>query len=435
MKTIVAVIDGGGRGSALIDTYAKSPKVDELIAIPGNDLMQINTTKKVHIFPHLKTTSKDKILKICRKFNVTLIDVAQDNAVEAGLADLLRENNFKVIGPSRLAGQIEWDKAYSRKVLEEINIPQPFYKVFEDEETGIAFLNTQLEDRQWFIKAYGLTDGKGALPANNRKEAIERIRELARFSESGSKYLIEDWLVGEEFSAFMISDGKTHKLLGFAQDHKRANDGDQGENTGGMGCSTPPLVVASEIQKQAEKIMINALEYLSSAGRPYIGVIYLGGIIVGGKVYVIEFNARWGDPEAECILPGFQTDWFEVSMACVNGNLGSIPISHDGKTRIAVAVASNGYPADYSGVNGKEILGLDQIGKNPDVKIYGAGTKVIKGKIFINGGRLFYIVADGGNIIETREKAYKVLEKIKEANSSDLVHYRSDIGYRDVSRV
>lgn len=439
MKTIVAVIDAGGRGSALIDKYAQSRQVDELIAIPGNDLMQLNTTKPVHTFPQLKTTSKKEILEICSQFKVALVDVSQDNAVECGVSDLLRENGFKVVGPSRAAGQIEWDKAYSREILEKTGSPQPEYRVFESEEEGVSFINSSA-DKPRFIKAFGLAEGKGALPAKNNKQALKRIKELRRFGDQAQKFLIEDWLIGEEFSAFAISDGFDCQFLGFAQDHKRVLDGDQGENTGGMGCSTPPLIVSAEISRQSCEIITDTLDALNSAGRPYQGIIYLGGIVVEEagvqKVYVIEFNARWGDPEVECLLPGIKTDWFKAGLACAEGTLSKLKISTDSKCRVAVVCASAGYPGDYSEVKGKEIKGIDQLVKNPDLKIYGAGVKVAGSKFIASGGRLFHVVGEGLDVVEARESVYKALKAVSIPDpKGDLLHYRTDIGFRDVNRL
>lgn len=440
MKTIVVVIDAGGRGSALIDKYAQSPHVDELIAIPGNDLMQINTSKKVRTFPNLKTTSKKEILKICQRYKVSLIDVSQDNAVEAGVADLLRDNGFSVVGPSRLAGQIEWDKAFSREILGQTRANQPEYNVFESESAGIKFIKTQ-PNKPRFIKAFGLAEGKGALPASDNKEAIIRIKELKRFGDQGSKYLIEDWLIGEEFSAFSICDGTNYQFLGFAQDHKRVSDGDQGENTGGMGCSTPPLVITKDLASQSYETIAETLYALKSAGRAFNGIIYLGGIVVKegrkDKVYVIEYNARWGDPEIECLLPGIKNDWFEVGIACAEGKLNSVKIRTDNRSRVVIAACSKGYPTDYSKVKGKQIVGLEDVIKEGKVKVYGAGVKKDGGKFIANGGRLFYLVADGKNVIDARKKAYKELEKVSihGDNGENLLHFRTDIGYRDVERI
>lgn len=435
MKNIVAVIDAGGRGSALIDAYAKSPEVDELIAIPGNDLMQINTDKPVHTYPYLKTTSRDEILKICKEFEVTLVDVAQDNAVEAGVSDLLRKNGFKVTGPSKDAGRLEWDKAWSRDFMVKYSLPVPAYKVCKSKEEGLKFLQDQ-EDQAWFIKAAGLAEGKGVIPARNNAKAVEAIEQMSKFGSSGETFLIEQALIGEEFSAFAISDSGGYQFLGMAQDHKRVDDADVGPNTGGMGCSTPPLVVDGDIQIQIDEIFKKTFAGIKSEGLSYNGVLYLGGIVVGGKVFIIEYNARWGDPEVECILPGIKNDWFEVSLA-VSENKLSDRIIRDNLSRIVIAACSLGYPEDYSKVRGKEISGLKHLIEVPGIKVYGAGTKVVDGKYFANGGRLFYVVAEGKDVIEAREKAYSALGKVSIPgdNGANLLHYRKDIGYRDVNRL
>ena len=440
MKTIVAVIDAGGRGAALVDAYAKSPKVDEVIAIPGNDLMQINTSKPVHTYTHLKTTSKDEILKICQEFSVSLVDVAQDNAVEVGVSDLLRQNGFKVVGASKDAGRLEWDKAWSRDFMVQYGLPVPQYKVCHTPLEGIAFLNSQL-DHPWFIKASGLAEGKGVIPARNNEHAEEAIREMSRFGKSGETYLIEQALVGEEFSAFAIADSEGYQFLGAAQDHKRIDDGDNGPNTGGMGCATPPLVVDAGIQEQIDQIFKKTFEGLKQEGLSYQGVLYLGGMVVkeGGdkKIYIIEYNCRWGDPEVECILPGISTDWYSVGIAVDENRLSQVKIEKDSKSRIAVAAASLGYPEDYSQVRGREILGLSGLIKIPGIKIYGAGVKKEGDRYLANGGRLFYVVAEGSSILEAREHAYQNIAGIRiEGNQGqNLIHYRKDIGYRDVNRL
>ncbi len=440
MKTIVAVIDGGGRGAALVDAYAKSPKVDEIIAIPGNDLMQINSEKPVQIFPDLKTTSKEEILKICQEFSVTLVDVAQDNAVEAGVSDLLRQNGFKVVGASKDAGRLEWDKAWSRNFMVQYGLPVPQYKVCHSEEEGLNFIRSQT-DHPWFIKASGLAEGKGVIPARNNQHAEEAIRQMSKFGEAGKTFLIEQALVGEEFSAFAISDSEGFQLLGAAQDHKRIDDGDIGPNTGGMGCATPPLAVNENIKMQIEDIFRKTFDGLKKEGLTYQGVLYLGGMIVSEgdqeKVYIIEYNCRWGDPEVECILPGILNDWFEVGIAVDQNKLDQIKIQTDGKARIVIASASLGYPENYSEVKGREISGLDLIIKAQDIKVYGAGVKRAGDKYLAHGGRLFYVVAEGDDVIKAREIAYKILKKvsIEGDKGENMIHYRSDIGYRDVRRL
>lgn len=446
------VIDGGGRGAALVHAYSKSSEVSELFAIPGNDLMQSLTKKKITTFPELKTTSVKEILEICQKVKPSLIDVAQDNAVEAGLADTLRDAGFNVIGPSKAAGQLEWDKAFSRKLLKKTHAPQPEYVSFTSFAKGISFIKKS-EDKPRFIKAAGLAEGKGALPAKDNQEAIERINELKRFGKAAKNFLIEDWLIGEEFSAFAICDGKNYQFINTAQDHKRVFDGDQGENTGGMGCSSPPLVATPEILEQTNEIIEDTLYQLAEMGRPYNGILYFGGIVVqtdkGPIVYVIEFNARWGDPEVEVILPGIEDDYYQIALACAQGKLNEVKVRTDNKYRVCIAAASKGYPLDYSAVKGKEILGLDELLKDKDITVYGAGVKKVpchpepvldtgEGyKYLANGGRLFYVIAEGQNVIKATNTAYNALKqvKIEGENGENLLHFRRDIGYRDVNRL
>lgn len=441
MNTIV-VIDAGGRGAALVHAYSKNPHIERIIAIPGNDFMQENSSKSVVTFPHLKTTDVEKIVVICKKEKVLFVDVAQDDAVAAGLVDALQKEKIAVFGPTKAAGELEWSKAFSREFMHRHNITQPEFAIFNSVSDGFAYLHEQPE-QAWFVKASGLALGKGALPALTNDEAEKRIVELQKFGEAGKTYLLEKWLKSsdggnaEEFSAFAISDGESWQMIGYAQDHKRALDGDKGENTGGMGVSTPPLVVTEDIQKQTEDIFEKTFTGLQKEGRPYVGVLYLGGIIVGNKVYIVEFNARWGDPEVEAILPGITNDWYDVVHAVITKKLNTITISDDGKSRVAVAGCAKGYPEDYSRVKGKVIEGLDQVKKMPGIIVYGAGIiskdKSKRVQYCVNGGRVFYIVAEGENVVEARKKAYVAMEKISiEGNN---LHYRKDIGWRDVARI
>ncbi len=350
----VLVVDGGGRGSALADAYAKSPYVRRIIAVPGNDLMQSVSDKPVRIFPELKPTSINEILDICKQEQVDLVDVAQDNAVEAGLVDALEQRSIPAVGPTKAAGEIEWSKASARKMGKEIGLLQPNFGVFTTMMEGIGYVLEQPANKSWFVKADGLAEGKGVMPIERKEEARTRIKELRdRLPDTASVYLIEDWIgreqepheKGEEFSYFVITDGKVFKRLGAAQDQKRLNDGDQGPNTGGVGSNAPPFLVTPEISSAVDsEIIAPVLEYLRSIERKYKGILYLGGVYLHnrGKVYVVEFNARWGDPEVQVILPGLQTDLYELGQAVVNQTLQDIEITTDGKYRIAVAGVAKG---------------------------------------------------------------------------------------------
>ena len=432
------VVDGGGRGAVLIDKYAKSKKVSKILAVPGNDLMQINTDKKVVTFPNLKTTSVKEILEICKKEKVDLVDVAQDNAVEAGLVDELMVSGIPVIGPTRTAGQIEWDKAWARKFMGKYDILTPKYQIFYTEKEGIEFVKNHPAIK-CFIKASGLAEGKGAIHAENKKEAIAAIKQMSKFGKEGETYLLEQWLVGEEFSAFALCDGENFKVVGFAQDHKRVFDGGLGPNTGGMGCVSNPLIVDRKIKKQVEEIFNKVIYGMKKEKRPYKGVLYLGGMVVDGKglpagrqVYVIEFNARWGDPEAQVIVPSIKNDFFELADAIIFGKIKGLKLDIDKKVRVVVAATAKGYPTDYTSVKGKKVFGIEKVQKM-GVKIYGAGVKKIVGDYVVNGGRVLYIVGEGQDVIEAREKAYEAMKLI--SIEGDNLHYRTDIGWRDVERM
>ena len=423
----VLVVDGGGRGAVLVHKYSLSKHVGKLIAVPGNDLMKINCKKSLKIFPSLKTTSIKEIIEICKKEKVDLVDVAQDNAVEVGLTDELNKEGISAIGPTRLAGQIEWDKSWSRDFMKKNNISIPGYKIFSSKNEAKQYVSRN-PNKKFFIKVSGLADGKGAIPAQNKEEALLAIDQMSKFGKAGENFIIEDWLEGEEFSTFAICDGETSQIIGSAQDHKRLNDGDLGPNTGGIGASSPPKVLNKNIYKQVVQIIKKTINGLAKEGRPYKGILYLGAILVNGKVYVIEFNSRWGDPEAEVLIPGVMNDLFELSTLAINGKLKKIKVVMDKKTRIAVTGSlRNGVPT-----KNRELFGLKKVLGTPGIKIYGSRVTKSNGKFYVSAGRLFHLVAEGKTILEVREKAYKAMSQLYiEGNN---LHYRTDIGWRDVER-
>lgn len=437
MAATVLVIDGGGRGSALVSKYLQSPRVSKVLAIPGNDLMlnlaARHHAKQVKIYPNFKTTDIKEIKKITKIQKVDLVDVAQDDAIAAGITDELSEVGIRVFGPTKKAGQIEWDKAWARNFMKKNKIPAPAFKICTSEQEGIKFTKSQ-KDKEWFIKASGLAAGKGALYAKDNRKAQDQIRRMKNFGDAGETYLIEECLKGEEFSSFAIVDGAAFILIGHAQDHKTVYDGDLGPNTGGMGCSSPPMVITKKIENQINSIFKKAIVGLARIGRPYRGILYLGGMIdQSGEVYVIEFNARWGDPEAQVIIPQIKNDLYEIAKRVTDGKIKNIKLKTDNKYRVVITAASKGYPTDYSRVVGKQIVGLDKFLKSSDVQVFGAGVKKQNGKYTAHGGRLFYVMAAGKNVVDARKKAYDAISKIKV--EGDNLHYRRDIGYRDLERM
>ncbi|MEP7166581.1 MAG: phosphoribosylamine--glycine ligase [Candidatus Woesebacteria bacterium] len=438
-KISVAVIDKGGRGHVLVEQYAKSPDVERVFAIPGNDLMQATCTKQVVTHPTITTTDITHILEICKKNDVSLVDVAQDNAVAIGLVNALSEVGIASVGPTREAGIIEWDKVWARDFMSRHHIPQPEFAHFATTESGIRYLRSHV-DQPWFVKASGLAEGKGALPAENNYQAQERVLELQRFGKSGETYLLEQWVKGEddklaeEFSAFALCDGANFSIIGYAQDYKRALDGNAGENTGGMGCITPPSLIDSNIVAQVNEIFNKTVQGLAQEGRPYKGVLYLGGMIgTNKKVFVVEFNARWGDPEAQILVPSIQNDFIVLSKAISQGNVTSIPIQTNGKRRVVLAGTAKGYPQDYNSVKGKRIFGLENAINAPQVLVYGAGIKRIGCDWVVDGGRVFYIVGEGETVQEAKALAYATMNTIE--IEGDNLHYRQDIADDEIKRL
>lgn len=427
----VLITDGGGRGAALVDKYGQSEKVEKILVVPGNDLMQMNTGKKVLTFPNLKTTSVTEILEIAKKEKIDLADVAQDNAIAAGLTNRLQEMGITTLGVSKEAGQIEWDKAWAREFIKKYKIPSPWFHIFNSEKSGINFVKNN-PGKKWFVKASGLAEGKGAIAAGNPLEAIEAIQQMKKFGNAGETYLLEEWLEGEEFSAFALCDGTNFKVVGYAQDHKRVFDADLGPNTGGMGCVSNPLIADKNIKKQTGEIFKKVIAGMKKEGRPYIGILYLGGMVVDSKVYIIEFNARWGDPEAEIILPSIENDFTEIADALIFGKLKTLELHVDKKIRVVVAVCAKGYPVDYFKAKGKRIYGIEKVQKLK-VKVYGAGIKKVGNNFVVNGGRVLYIVGEGSDVIKAREKVYQAIGLIN--IEGDNMHYRTDIGWRDVERL
>ena len=427
MKKTVLVVDSGGRGAVLVHKYSQSKHVGRILAVPGNELMQINSKKPVEIFPKLKTTDVSKIINICKTEKVDLVDVAQDNAIEAGLVDSLLEEKIKAVGPTKAAGRIEWDKAWARDFMKKYNIPHPKFVVFNEAKEAKKFI-AKNPNKKFFVKASGLAEGKGAIPAENKKEAIWAIDQMTRFGSAGETFVIEEWLTGEEFSMFALCDGKTYQIVGSAQDHKRLYDGDMGPNTGGIGSSSPPLIVNKNIYKQADPIIKKTIEGLAKERRIYKGVLYLGAMAVEGKVFVIEFNSRWGDPEAEVLVPGILNDFYELGTLVYQGRLNTIKPKTDNKTRIAVT----GSLRAGAEAKKRELFGLNEVLKLPGIAVYGSRVIRENGKYFVSSGRLFHLVSEGKSIIEARRKAYDAMSLLYiEGNN---LHFRSDIGWRDLER-
>lgn len=431
----VMIVDSSARAHALSDAYERSPNVKKIIVSPGNDFIGYNRQKEVVIEPG-KLTDPNSFLAVAQKHKPDLVDVCQDDALAVGTVDLLQNNGFTVFGPTKAASRLEWDKAWARDFMRTHKIPHPEYITCENEEYGIA-LATQIyektKEKLTFIKAAGLCAGKGAVPARNLEEAIAAIKTMKSFGAAGETFLIEEGMVGEEASVYAFSDDWNMRMTKPAQDHKRLLWGDQGPNTGGMGAVAPAGVITEDVRgKIAREVIIPAINGMRMREMPYTGVLYVGVMVDDGKPRVVEFNSRWGAPEAEVILPGIQTPMDEIAFACVNRELQKLDIIEDGKARVCVVGASKGYPGDISAVKGRYINGLDLAMKVPGVKVYGAGIKVQDGKFYANGGRLFSLVAEGATVKEAQAKALDAMRLVSVEGNN--LHYRTDIGWRDMQR-
>ena len=365
--------------------------------------------------------------------------MAQDDALALGAVDLLQSNNFRVFGPNKKAAKIESSKVFSRRFMERHNIPHPDFEVFDSEEQAIVYVShlySKNPEKLVFIKADGLCKGKGALKSTSLDEAIENIRRMKSFGASGRRFLVEEGLTGnkvEEFSYYAISDGKTYKVFKSTQDNKTAFNFDEGPNTGGMGANSPALVTSGLEDRIEREFISPVIEGMREEKIPFIGVLYFGGILVDDNLSNIEYNARWGDPEAQVVLPGLETDYFSLVNACLEGRLEGVEIKQDKKTRLCIVGASRGYPDDYSKVLGKRIFGLEKAMKMPGVLVFKAGIDVKGEEFYANGGRLFSIVAEGDGILEAKQKAYSAMAHISiEGNN---LHYRTEIGWRDIERI
>ena len=316
------------------------------------------------------------------------------------------------------------------------NIPIPEYESFDNEEVAEEYVKKIYEKepkKLLYIKASGLCAGKGALKTTNVREALENIKMMKTFGEAGKNFLIEEGLIGEEYSYYAISDGKTFKVFKSAQDNKTINDYDEGEQTGGMGAISPARVTEDIEEKIIEEQVRKVIEGMKKEGTPFKGILYVGGIVNNRKIKTIEYNARWGDPECQVVLPALKNDYAEVVEACIEGTLDRINIELDDKARMCVVGASRGYPEDYSKAKNKEVRGIEEVNKKEGITILGAGIKNVEGRILTNGGRIFSIVGEGEDIKEAKKKAYEAMAMISiEGNN---LHYRTDIGWRDIERI
>ena len=416
----VLIVGGGGREHAIAVSMKKSPRVDKLYCVPGNaGIAQIAECE-----PSIGVMEFDKVVAYAKEKAVDLVFVAPDDPLVGGLVDALEAAGLRVFGPRENAAILEGSKAFSKDLMKKYNIPTAAYETFDDPDAAIAYLETA--DMPIVLKADGLALGKGVLICNTLEEAKAGVKEIMldkHFGSAGNRMVIEEFMTGREVSVLSFVDGKTIKTMTSAQDHKRALDGDQGLNTGGMGTFSPSPFYTAEVDEFCRKYIYQAtVDAMAAEGREFKGIIFFGLMLTPKGPRVLEYNARFGDPETQVVLPRMKTDIMDVIDACIDGTLEQIDLQFEDNAAVCVVLASDGYPLAYD--KGFEIEGLDDF-DNEQYFCFHAGTKKNEaGKIVTNGGRVLGITAKGDDLKQARANAYEATKRISFANK----YMRNDIG-------
>ena len=417
----VLVIGGGGREHALVWKITQSPKVTQVFCAPGNAGTAV-IAKNVSI----PADQIDQLLQFAQENEIGLTVVGPEQPLVMGIVDRFQEKGLRIFGPSARAAELEGSKAFSKNIMKKYDLLTAKYETFTSHEKAILYVDK--ENGPIVVKASGLAAGKGVILCRNAEEgrnAVDTIMKDKSFGSAGDEVVIEEFLEGQEVSVLAFTDGNTVLLMDSAQDHKAALDGDQGPNTGGMGAYSPaPVFTDLMRQKVRDKIMFPLVRAMKAEGRPYQGIIYAGLMLTKLGTKILEFNARFGDPETQPLLVRMESDIVPLFEACIDGTLEQCDLKWKPETSVCVVMAAKGYPGSYE--KGKEISGLDEAGALPDVVVFHAGTKGEGGKVLTNGGRVLGITATGPDTPSAIAKAYEAVNKIK----WDGIHYRKDIAAR-----
>jgi phosphoribosylamine--glycine ligase len=421
----ILVLGGGGREHAIIWKLAQSKKVDKIFCAPGNPgIAQLAECVNLNI------TDAKGLSQWAMEHKIDLTVVGPEAPLVVGVVDEFRAHNLPIFGPTAQAAAIEGSKAFSKELMKKYNIPTAYFKVCHDLATAKAYVEEK--GAPIVVKADGLAAGKGVIVAMTKEEALAALDEIMtahKFGEAGASVVIEEFMDGEEASLLAFTDGKTIVPMIAAQDHKRVNDGDQGPNTGGMGAYAPAPVLTETLKEKCMATIIRPVcEALAKEGRVYTGCLYAGLMIKGDSIKVVEFNARFGDPETQAVLPLLDGDLAEIMLACATGTLKPEMVKWSPKAAVCVVMASGGYPGSYP--KGVAITGLQEADKLQDIVVFHAGTKTEKGQVVTNGGRVLGVTAVSDTIANAKEKAYAAVERIH----FDNAHYRTDIAWRALQR-
>ena len=416
----ILMIGSGGREHALIKKLLESPKCEKLYCAPGNGGISRDAE-----LVNINVMDKDGMVKFAKENAIDLVFVAPDDPLADGMVDALQAAGIRAFGPNANAAIIEASKVFSKNLMKKYGIPTAKYEVFDDPDKAIAYVKAE-NTTPVVVKADGLALGKGVIIAQTIDDAVAAIKSIMedkQFGDSGNNIVIEEFLTGPEVSVLAFTDGHCVKPMVSSKDHKRAYDNDEGLNTGGMGTVSPNPYYTDELAEECMNTIFKpTIEAMVKEGRPFKGCLYFGLMMTPKGPKVIEYNARFGDPEAQVVLPRLKTDLVDICEAVIDERLSDLDIEWYDGAAACVVMASGGYPVSYK--KGIEMFGLDENGQVDGAIIYHAGTKYENGKFYTNGGRVLGVTAKADTLDEALEKAYAAVKKI----SFEGAHYRTDIG-------
>lgn len=415
----VLIVGSGGREHAIAASVAKSSKVDKIYCAPGN----AGIAGLAECVP-IGAMEFDKLTAFAKENAVDLTIVGMDDPLVGGLVDVMETEGLRVFGPRKNAAVLEGSKAFSKELMKKYNIPTAAYETFDDAKAATDYLKGA--KMPIVLKADGLALGKGVLICNTLEEALDGVKSIMedkKFGDAGNRMVIEEFMTGREVSVLSFVDGKTIKIMSSAQDHKRANDGDNGPNTGGMGTFSPSPFYTQEVDDFCKKHIYQAtVDAMAAEGRPFKGVIFFGLMLTEQGPKVLEYNARFGDPEAQVVLPRMKNDIIDVVEACIDSTLDKIDLQFEDNAAVCVILASDGYPISYE--KGFPVTGLDAFENKEGYYCFHAGTKLDNGNIVTNGGRVLGVTATGATLKEARSNAYEATQWV----DFDNKYMRNDIG-------
>ena len=415
----ILVVGGGGREHAIVKKLAQSKKNPKIYVAPGNAGTEENATNVA-----ISVMDFDSLVNFAKKEKIDLTVVGMDDPLVGGIVDRFEAEGLRVFGPRKNAAVLEGSKAFSKDLMKKYGIPTAAYENFNDPQKAIKYLETA--NYPIVLKADGLALGKGVLICKTFEEAKSGIEELMidkSFGDAGNTIVIEEFLQGREVSVLSFVDGTHYALMTSAQDHKRAKDGDEGLNTGGMGTFSPSPFYTEEVDRYCkEHIYQKTVDAMRAEGREFKGIIFYGLMLTKSGVKVLEYNARFGDPETQVVLPRMENDIIDVFEACIDGCLDKIDLKFEDNAAVCVVLASDGYPLKYE--KGKKITGLENFEGKTDIFVFHAGTKKVNGDVVTNGGRVLGITAKAPTLKEARDKAYEATKLVEFENK----YMRNDIG-------